>query len=203
MVRDNNTRSTSRRSGNSRLGVGILAGTIIGLLIAVGVAWYQVKSPKAFMKTEQANPSKVQPQQPGSVTPPSNGNSSSAPSGAKPRFEFYDVLTKKQNAAIAPTTNPSDKARQAESVKNVDTKATHTFESQMLQAGSFSSALDAENLKAKLALLGFEANVQAATIPDKGVRYRVRLGPYKTQEAMNKASSYLKQNGVDSTPVRE
>jgi cell division protein FtsN len=71
-----------------------------------------------------------------------------------------------------------------------------------LRAGSFSNVNDAENLKAKLALLGVEANIQTATIPDKGVWYRVRLGPYKNADEMNHARAFLKQNGVDSTPMR-
>ena len=77
-----------------------------------------------------------------------------------------------------------------------------SYEPQILQAGSFSNAEDAENLKAKLALLGVVANVQSATIPEKGVWYRVRLGPYNTADEMNHARNFLKQNGVDSTPMR-
>jgi cell division protein FtsN len=61
---------------------------------------------------------------------------------------------------------------------------------------------DAENLKAKLALLGVEANIQTAAIKDKGVWYRVRLGPYKNADELNRARGFLKQNGVNSTPMR-
>ena len=50
-------------------------------------------------------------------------------------------------------------------------------------------------------MLGVEANIQTATIPDKGVWYRVRLGPYKSADDLNRASNFLKQNGVDSTPM--
>ena len=38
-----------------------------------------------------------------------------------------------------------------------------------LQAGAFQSAPDADNLKARLALLGMQASVQTTTLPDKGV----------------------------------
>ena len=71
-----------------------------------------------------------------------------------------------------------------------------------MQAGSFAKADDADKIKAKLALLGIEASTQTATIPDKGVWYRVRLGPYKNADEMNRVRSFLKQNGVDSTPMR-
>ena len=71
-----------------------------------------------------------------------------------------------------------------------------------LQAGSFSNEADADKLKARLALLGMEASVQSVNIPDKGVWHRVRLGPYASSDAMNKARATLKQNGVDTTPMR-
>ena len=96
---------------------------------------------------------------------------------------------------------PADKSQPAKSPK-ADSKPVAVYEPQILQAGSFSSVNDAENLKAKLALLGLEASIQTATIPDKGLWYRVRVGPYKNAGEMNHARNFMKQNGVDSTPMR-
>ena len=70
-----------------------------------------------------------------------------------------------------------------------------------VQAGAFQNVGDAEKLKAKLAFSGFEANIQTATIPDKGVWYRVRLGPYNSGEAGNTIMT-LKQNGIIATQVQ-
>jgi cell division protein FtsN len=114
----------------------------------------------------------------------------------KPRFEFYKVLTDKQDKYIAVPSKPADKSKAAER------RQTDGYEPHLLQAGSFQNVGDAEKLKAKLALLGVEANVQSANIPDKGVWYRVRLGPYKTADEEKIARNFLKQNGVDSTPIR-
>ncbi|MGB9093879.1 MAG: SPOR domain-containing protein, partial [Gallionella sp.] len=110
----------------------------------------------------------------------------------KQRFQFYKILTDKQKT---PPVAPADQARPVK-------PQAPAFQPQILQAGSFPNANDAENLKAKLALLGVEASIQSATIKDKGVWYRVRLGPYKNADEMNKARGFLKQNGVDSTPMR-
>lgn len=74
--------------------------------------------------------------------------------------------------------------------------------SYFLQAGAFNNAADADKLNAKLSMLGFEANVQSVTIPDRGVWYRVRLGPYKGADEMNKTWAALKQNGIESTPTK-
>ncbi len=66
-----------------------------------------------------------------------------------------------------------------------------------LQAGSFSTEADAENLKARLALAGWEAAVQQGTLADKSVRYRVRLGPYDNTDELNRIKGELGKRGFD------
>ena len=70
-----------------------------------------------------------------------------------------------------------------------------------LQAGAFRETADAENTRAKLALLGFEA-VISERVSDSGVLHRVRVGPYGQVEAMNKARSKLLDSGIDVAIVR-
>lgn len=70
-----------------------------------------------------------------------------------------------------------------------------------LQAGAFREVGDAESARAKLALLGFEANISDRST-DTGVLHRVRLGPYNQVEAMNKVRSKLSENGIDVAVVR-
>ena len=210
MGRDNGNKSAAPRKGGNSLWTGMLVGVLVGVGMAAGVAWYLMKSPSPFLQKEQLA---VNPPVDAAKSPPPAGakvpNAQPAASGdnGKPRFEFYKVLTDKQGAtAIAPTrpadkTKPADKSQPAKP-RPADSKLAAVNEPQILQAGSFSTVNDAEKLKAKLALLGVEANIQTATIPDKGVWYRVRLGPYKSADDLNRASSFLKQNGVDSTPMR-
>jgi len=70
-----------------------------------------------------------------------------------------------------------------------------------LQAGAFLERSDAENAKAKLALMGMSANI-AERKTDNGTLYRVRLGPYGKLETMNRVRSRLSDNGVDVAVVR-
>jgi len=70
-----------------------------------------------------------------------------------------------------------------------------------LQAGAFREVGDAENARAKLALLGFEAAVSDRST-DSGVLHRVRMGPYTAVEAMNRARSKLSENGIDVAVIR-
>jgi hypothetical protein len=71
-----------------------------------------------------------------------------------------------------------------------------------LQAGSFQNPNDADNMKAKLAMLGVEAAVQTAEVPQKGLWHRVRVGPFSNVDEMNRIRASLQQNGVQTNPIR-
>ena len=207
MSRSTGNKPSAPRKSGSPLLAGILIGMVIGVGMAAGLAWYIMKSPSPFMQKEQAAaklPADIpKPAAPAASATP-GAQSSVAASGVidgKPRFEFYKVLTDKQDTAVSAPAKPADKPQPAKP-KIADSKPAAADEPYFLQAGSFSNADDAEKLKAKLALLGIEASTQTATIPDKGVWHRVRMGPYKNADEMNQARSLLKQNGVDATPMR-
>ncbi|TAN81655.1 MAG: SPOR domain-containing protein [Gallionella sp.] len=197
----NNKPAAPRKNGNPLL-TGILVGMVIGVGMAAGLAWYIMKSPSPFVQKEPVAPrpaaETARPAAPaGAATP--GAQPATAASGVgegKPRFEFYNVLTDKQDTAAAASAKPADKPQTPAG------KPAAANEPQFLQAGSFSNQDDAEKLKARLALQGIETGIQTVTIPDKGVWHRVRLGPYMNADEMNRARSLLKQNGVDATPTR-
>jgi cell division protein FtsN len=94
-------------------------------------------------------------------------------------------------------------AKTAEKVAAVEVPAApKAGERFWLQAGSFATEADAENLKARLALSGWQANVQPGTLPDKGVRYRVRLGPYDNTDELNRMRNDLARNGFDVAVIK-
>jgi cell division protein FtsN len=207
MSRNTGNKSAAPRKSGNALWTGILVGVVVGVGMAAGVAWYLMKSPSPYLLKEpgRATPAIDATKPPASAVAKVPEVPVSGDNG-KPRFEFYKVLTDKPDATANtpankpkpahPQTNP-----QTAKPQSADSKPAAVYEPQILQAGSFSNSNDAENLKAKLALLGVEANIQPATLPDKSVWYRVRLGPYKTAEELNHARGFLKQNGVDSTPM--
>ena len=189
MAYNSGSGQSSSRQGNSLL-IGILLGVVFGLVIAGGVAWYLQSSRGTIIQPEAGTP-----QKPVAEAPPV---SAPAPAVAqdRPRFEFYKVLTDKD----APTAS-KDGSKSATGGKT-ETERAVAKEVYYLQAGSFSNADDADKLKAKLAMLGMEASIQIATIPDKGGWHRVRLGPYKGAEEKDRALAMLQQNGVDAVPMR-
>ncbi|HEX5362630.1 MAG TPA: SPOR domain-containing protein [Gallionella sp.] len=188
------------RKGGSSLMTGILVGMIIGVGLAAGLAWFIMKSPSPFVAKEQAVAKAVPPvKQQAPVAAPAVASvptPASAVASDKPRFEFYKVLTDKQDASVAP-----DKPKTEAKPKAAEVKPQPDGGPLLLQAGSFSNEGDAEKLKARIAFMGAEANIQTVSIPDKGVWHRVRLGPYKNADDMNRVRNMLKQNGVDATPI--
>jgi len=180
-------KSTERRGGSSFL-LGILVGLLLGLGIALGAAWYINKMPSPFLRSTP--PAKNEPLKPAAPEIPKAQDKSASVPDAKPRFDFYKILPGKEE----PVTD--------QQLKEAQKKSNAAKEAFFLQAGAFQNAPDADNLKARLALLGVEANVQTLTLPDKGVWHRVRAGPYTNVEELNRALDTLKQNGIETTLVK-
>ena len=70
-----------------------------------------------------------------------------------------------------------------------------------LQAGAFRNNADAEAMKARLLMLGFDASVQSAQVNGSTVN-RVRMGPFKGIDEMNRARSRLAEEKIDTSVVR-
>lgn len=67
-----------------------------------------------------------------------------------------------------------------------------------LQAGAFRKSDEAENLKARLALLGVFASIQSIDLAERGIWYRVRIGPFTNRSDSDQTSHSLKENGIDT-----
>ena len=185
--------------------LGIVIGVVIGVLIAFALVWYMNRATMPFQdksgrtpadKTAAAAPAKPTPPAgtPGAATPePLPGKPGDKPQ-EKPRFEFYNILPGKQDAA--PEGQPAPQAATTQPAAPAADQTTY------LQVGAFQKPADADNLKAKLALIGVEASVQQITIPDKGTLHRVRTGPYAKLDDMNKVRNLLNQNGIQATVVK-
>ena len=61
----------------------------------------------------------------------------------------------------------------------------------MLQAGAYKDPGQAERMKARLALAGFEPSVQHISVQGRGDFYRVRVGPYSSMDLMETANRQL------------
>ena len=202
------------RGGSGGTLLGIFIGLALGLALAAGVAW-------TLMGGRQGAPSKPQD----AAVAQRDARPAKPESPEKPRFDFYKILPGGEEPKIAAEKKASERsdravadkaaAKAAEAPKAAErpsekvaaaepsaAKGAKPGERFWLQAGSFAQEADAENLKARLALAGWEAQVQSGTLQDKGVRYRVRLGPYDNSDELNRIKTQLAQRGFDAAVIK-
>ena len=186
-----NQKSGRNNNGSGSLLIGILIGLLLGLGIALAVAWYINKMPTPFLN-RSGPPTRSEAAK--SAAPESartDDRGGKAPDG-KPRFDFYKILPGTEEPV---TEQQFNEAQQKPSTA----QAREAF---FLQAGAFQNAPDADNMKARLALLGVEAEVQTTPLPDKGLWHRVRAGPYTAIEDLHRTRDMLKQNGIETTLIK-
>ena len=198
-----------KKSGGGTL-VGMFIGLVLGVVAAAGVVLYLNKSPLPFNKqvleNNGAQSNRAQPAQPMAL-PGKPGD----PIPEK-RFQFYDILPGKADAVPEKTAKPEAQKEELkkeepkkeetkkEEAKKDEAKKEEPKESKtplFLQAGSFSTAQDADNQKAKLAFMGVEAVIQQVMIQDKTL-FRVRVGPYSKIDELNKVRAELAKAGIEA-----
>jgi cell division protein FtsN len=181
-----------KRPPSGRTLIGVFIGLVLGLAIAAVVAVYMTNAPVPFAR-------KSEPRRP---TPPqADRNLADAAKTAeakggppeKPRFDFYKMLPGQEQPV-------TEREIRAATKKPAD--PTQPKDVYFVQAGSFQNPADADNLKARLALIGLQASVEPTALPDKGTWYRVRLGPYAQLDDINRVRQTLAQNGVDASLVK-
>lgn len=165
---------------------GLLVGLLIGVLVAAGVALYINFGPKPFENKVEQAPRISQETTGGQSGPIALPGKPGDTPVEKPKLDFYTILPGGE-AASAPVSN-----------KPAEPVAERIF----LQAGAFQSPADADNLKARLALMGIEANVQRVDLSDKGIFYRVRLGAFATAEAADSMRARLLTEGIEASVVK-
>lgn len=225
MARDDSTasmrpaglpRGAPKKRGLNPMFVGIIIGLLLGIGLALGLAIWLNRANNPFV--EKSRPVEALQTLPAkSLNPPPATAAKADPE--KPRFEFYQILPgekggKGETAAVPKAVEPPAKQTpEAKPVAKPESKPEPKAEPRIdvkpassevffLQAGAFQSQSDAENMKAKVAFAGFEANVRSVNLPDKGTLYRVRLGPYRSQDEVNRIKSALSQGGIGAVVVK-
>lgn len=192
-------RAPHKKNGGGTL-LGIFIGLVLGVLISFGVTLYLNKATLPFQNKYEGAPKANAAN--GTQTPlPLPGKPGDKTAGER-RFEFYGILEGKQSATPAPAAPRSAPPPPASAAVEPVNKP-EPAETLYLQVGSFKNAADADNLKARLALAGLEANVQEVSIPEKGTMHRVRLGPFRDVAEMNRTRELLSQAGVKGTLFKQ
>lgn len=165
--------------------VGFIVGLVLGLGIAVAIALYITNAPVPFV-------SKVKPASE-NVNPGANGQ---LPDPNKPLYGTTATKPATEVAKIDPATDP--KAAPPKEKSEPPAEDGSRF---LLQAGAFRTPDDADAMRARLALLGFDARVFPRE-QDGSTLYRVRLGPYGNLDDVNRIRKTMAENGIDVQLIR-
>lgn len=193
--RTTRTRPRKREEGNFLAGIGV--GVLVGLAVSLSIAFYLNRTPLPFMsgaKPKQAEKNGAAPKPPAIAGLPSGAPPAPTTSAEKPKFDFYRILPGSEE----PVTEKEIRERLRAKSGQQDAAKDVYF----IQAGSFQNPADADNQKARLAILGFDSSVEPANLPDKGTWYRVRMGPYAKIDEINKVRQALAQNGIDASLIK-
>lgn len=108
----------------------------------------------------------------------------------KRKFDFYTLLPELEIVI------PEEESRPIQ--KKAPAKKTTTHQGGfLLQAGSFQKLNEADSLKARLALLGIEANIQSVDV-NNTTWHRVRIGPSNDRKALEELRNRLRKNHIDT-----
>ena len=105
-----------------------------------------------------------------------------------PTFDFYKILPNKEiniSEWVAEEKQEIAKNEEAESGIYV------------LQVGSFKDYDAADQVKATLALIGIDADIQRVVINGQDIRYRVRVGPYDNPDKIPEIRKRLEDNNLN------
>jgi len=203
--------------------IGLVVGLLIGLAAALAVALYVTKAPNPFVNKV---PARTPTQDAAEAEKNRNWDPNSALAGRNPApgaAGASGVLTD----AAAPAPRPAvaapaviepvvpgvparpavaassavarASAPRAASQAVASTLAAGAF-TYFVQAGAYSRSEDAEQQRAKLAMLGVESRLTEREQGGKMV-YRVRVGPFERREDAENAKERLGDSGVDSALV--
>lgn len=187
---DTNSR---RRNSQESSGIGLFKWMLITALI-IGFAVFLVylkspglqKSAPALAAQSQEKVTSTKSDKIETTNKASTGEVKKDQKPQPPQFDFYTILPKKE--MIVPDHEIKTRTREERVGKN-------KIASYVIQAGSSQDPKDADQLRAKLALMGIESKIQKAKV-ESVIWYRVKIGPYSQMGSVNSIMSRLQKNGM-------
>jgi cell division protein FtsN len=172
--------------------LGIIIGVLLGLAVALAVAMYVMKVPTPFN-------SKITPRTPAQDASEAKKNKDWDPNAAltsKPAAKPADAVS-----AVQPNTTSLPQTPAAATPAATTTGTDATGIDYHVQVGAYRNEAEANAMRAKLALAGFEGKIIEREQSGRQV-FRVRVGPYPNTAAGDKAKAALEAAGFETIVVR-
>jgi cell division protein FtsN len=190
--------------------MGLIVGLLLGLALALAVALYVTKAPVPFvnkvpLRTPEQDAAEVErnkswdPNAP--LTPKPAARAGSGPASTAPAAPARPASTMAEPAR--PARDPSAILSDQEVAVAPARSAKPGVEAfvYFVQVGAFSKPEDAEQQRARLAMLGYTAKVTEREQSGRTM-YRVRLGPYQIRDEAESAQTKLQTGGETAALVR-
>jgi cell division protein FtsN len=190
----------------------VLLGVALGVVGSVAVLYGgKIPTLRGNKNLPQPNPEAVAPKESEKALAEDTAKAQ-PPAPPKSNYDFYTTLPEKEVVIPDAELSAKAKAEQARAKQQAQANAANGTAappapstpvsgggSYMLQVTSTTDAKAAEELKARLALLGYSAKVYSNS-PDG--RIRVRLGPYASASETEEAKRALAANNIPSFGVK-
>jgi cell division protein FtsN len=195
--------------------LGIVAGLLIGLALALGVALYITKAPVPFIdkvpqRTAEQDKAEVERNRswdPNALLGGKPAKPLNAPAAAASGVAMAASAPPATIAVPTPPVPAASAARPAARDPAAILAGAPTPAAKpdnfvyFVQAGAYTRAEDAEQQRARLAMLGQEARVSEREQAGRVV-YRVRMGPYANRDEADGMQGRLQQQSIEAQIVR-
>lgn len=180
----------------------LFSGLLLGVALAAFVVYggfapgLRAPTPQPEPQSDATSPANSQRPSGGDPAPTAN---------AKPRYDFYTVLPEME--VLIPDSELQERVRAEAPTANATGQSATTATPPggvryRLQAASYRDPRQAEETKARLALLGVSASVQSVNI-NGSTYHRVYVGPYTSAAEVERVKQQLASNGMQAITVRE
>lgn len=193
------TRLNRRHAQRGGFVVGLIVGLLVGLGLSLAVALYVTKVPVPFINKV---PQRSAEQEATQAEKNRNWDPNAPLAGPKPSAASSPAATGAPAAPAAPAvaTTPTAAPAQAPARPGTAASGPEAF-TYFVQAGAYGRSEDAEQQRARLALLGITAKITEREQAGRMI-YRVRLGPFERKEEAEAAKERLASSNVESALVR-
>jgi cell division protein FtsN len=182
-------KAKSRKNQQCSSGLWFFGGIITGAFV-MGLVWLKLGPDLAAGKV---------PGMPSPTTQPADVKRNPAP---KPQFEFYTILPEMEVVIPdEPTLPPKESTPPVAKVeeRSITGNSSGAY---ILQMGSFRKFVDADRMKARLALIGIEAEIQKVSINNRDTFHRVRSGPFRKQADLNRVRRLASDNNISTLVIK-
>ena len=190
--------------------LGLIVGLLLGLALALGVALYITKAPVPFIdkvpqrtaeqdsieaeRNKNWNPNaplaeKIMPV-PAASAPAADASAAAAPASAP---------VAPATSVAPPVATPARPAPNPAAILS-GAPAAQPFV-YYVQVGAFTRAEEAEQQRARMAMIGYSTKVTRQSQSGRDV-YRVRMGPYETRDEAESTQARLQDANIDARLVR-